>query len=334
VGRGPTEAFHQPLHRSFVRGTLTCLKPSVLREIINTDFPNVINIEPTNACNLKCVYCPRERAAKGLGFMSWDLYTRIIDEAAGHPRLLMLNFHKDGESFLHPQFFEMIRYAKDRDIAETIHLNTNAVCWNAATIDRILSSGIDDITVSLDAARPETYRRHKKVDCLSLVERNVRSFFMERSRRGRTAPFVRVKIMEFDGISKEEIYEFKRKWEGVADLVQVTGIHDWGGSIADVRATDEKSERRFPCAIMWYSLVINWNGEVTVCSVDWDTTINVGDASRQSLHEIWNSPEIKHARRAQIEARYDHHAVCTHCRVWVSIGDVTEWLRGKKEFYE
>ena len=84
---------------------------------------------------------------------------------------------------------------------------------------------------------------------------------------------------------------------------------------------------------MWYSLVVNWNGEVTVCSVDWDTQINIGNVNRQSIGEIWNSREIKAVRRSQIEGEYTCYPVCSDCVVWVSIGDLREWLAQREELY-
>jgi radical SAM protein with 4Fe4S-binding SPASM domain len=265
--------------------------------------------------------------------MEWRLYRRMIDEIARYDKLIMLNLHKDGESFLHPRFFDMVRYAKQKNIAKSIHINTNALCWTDRAIDEILDSGIDDITVSLDAARPQTYKKHKGIDCLKEVENKVCYFFKRRQARGLKRPFVRVKIMEFEEISKEEINEFFKKWRGVADMVQVSGIHDWGGAIKNIKITDEKSETRYPCVIMWYALVINWNGEVTVCSVDWNTEIKVGDVHRQTIHQIWNSREIKKARKSQLERNYGKYPVCKKCVVWVSVGNLTDWLIKKKEFY-
>ncbi|TAM37195.1 radical SAM protein [bacterium] len=334
MGRGPTKKYHKALNADYVKGTLTCLKASTIKRVINNDFPNVLNIEPTNRCNLKCVYCPRTRASKGVGLMDWKLYTRIIDEASKYKKLLMLNFHKDGESFLHPRFLEMVRYAKKKNVAKTIHINTNALSWTDKLMDEIIDSGIDDITVSIDAARATTFKKHKGVNCLSKVERNVRLLLEKRDKRGLHKPFIRVKIMEFAEVSKDEIAEFFARWEGIADFVQVTGIHSWGGAIKNVKVTDENSQSRYPCVIMWYALVINWNGEATVCSVDWNTEIKVGDAKKNTLHEIWNSKAIKDVRRYQIEKEYDNHKICRDCVVWVSIGDLTSWLTKKSEFYE
>jgi len=333
MGRGPDSSHYRVLHEDFVQGTLTCLKQSTIMQEINNDFPNILNIEPTNRCNLRCVYCPRTKAKKGIGDMSWELYTKIIDEATHHKPLIMLNFHKDGESFLHPKFLEMVKYAKDKKVAKKIHLNTNALCWNKKVIEGILESGLDDITISLDAARSETYKKHKGFDHLEKVEKNVKLFFKIREQKGMDKPFVRVKMMEFDEIPHGEIDEFYKKWQNIADLVQITGIHNWGGAISNFKVTDEVSQVRYPCVIMWYALVVNWNGEVTVCSVDWDTEINVGNANQQTLHDIWDGSKIKEARRSQIEQVYGKYNVCKDCVIWVSIGDLTEWLKKETRFY-
>jgi len=331
MGRGPTQEYYQELNEDYVEGTLTCLKQDTIKRVISADFPNIINIEPTNACNLKCSYCPREKADKGIGFMPWDIYTKIIDEAAEYPKLIMLNLHKDGESFLHPRFLEMIRYARKKEVAKTIHVNTNGMCWSEGIIDELLDSGIDDLTVSLDAAWDQTFKQYKGLDSLGRVERSVFRLLEKRAQRGLKKPFVRVKIMEFDGIAPEEIKDFFAKWEGAADLVQVTGIHNWSGEV-EVRVSDERSKVRYPCVIMWYALVVNWNGEVTFCSVDWNTDIKLGNVHRQSLHQIWNAEKAREVRRSQLEGRWDLYPVCRDCVVWVSVGDMTEYLSRRKEF--
>lgn len=332
MGRGPTREYYKVLHKDYVEGTLTCLKPEIIKERINTDFPLVLSLEPTNICDLKCYYCPRQKAKKGQGMMDMGLFRKLIDETVDYNRLIMLNLHKDGESFLHPDFLKMVRHAKDRKAADIIHVNTNAVSWNDEIISAILDSGIDDITVSIDAARPETFMEHKKKDKLRVVEENVLKLLKARKTKGQKKPFLRVKIMEFDKISKEELSEFFDRWQGAADMVQVTGIHNWGDGIKGLRVTDEESSSRYPCALLWYSLVINWNGEATVCSVDWDTQIKVGDARNQTLHEIWNSPEIKRARLAQLKSDFSSYPVCRDCVIWVSVGDLKEWLQSRKEF--
>ena len=68
----------------------------------------------------------------------------------------------------------------------------------------------------------------------------------------------------------KEIELFFQKWSGIVDEVQVTGVHDWSGTIKNIRITDEQSKDRFPCTLLWYMMAINSNGKVSTCNVDWD----------------------------------------------------------------
>ena len=77
------------------------------------EFPKSIIIEPTDKCNLNCSYCPRRSMKDKLGFMEYGLYRKLIDEISHYPDRELVLFHR-GESLLHPQFLDMVRYARDR----------------------------------------------------------------------------------------------------------------------------------------------------------------------------------------------------------------------------
>lgn len=46
------------------------------------EFPLHIDLESTNACNLRCEYCSRNFMAEKLGYMEFDLFKKCIDEAS------------------------------------------------------------------------------------------------------------------------------------------------------------------------------------------------------------------------------------------------------------
>lgn len=105
---------------------------------------------------------------------------------------------------------------------------------------------------------------------------NIRSFIEYRDKIGAITT-IRVKIMEFNQISDDEIEAFHDTWEGIADQVQVTGVHDWNGAINNLTVTDETSPYRYPCALLWYALAVNSNGDVSTCNVDWNYSGVVGN---------------------------------------------------------
>ncbi len=331
MGRGPTKKYYQVMNQNYVEGTLTCLKPEIVKSKITNEFPLVLNIEPTNACNAKCYYCTHDKVVKnqGTNFLKIDDFKKIIDQVASH-KLIMLNLHKDGEPLLHKNLPEMVEYAKKKDAAQVIHFNTNGILINSNVGRAVIAAGIDDITISIDAAREETYYQFKKQKGLDKLEENIKRAIDYRDKIS-SKTMIRVKIMEFDDIKHDEIELFHKKWNGVADEVQVTGVHSWSGAV-DVKVTDEETKTRYPCVLLWYMLAVNSNGDVSVCNVDWDYSGVVGNIYRQSINEIWNSKLLKNIRRAQLKEDWCNPSVCKQCVVWVSVGNLWEFLKEKREF--
>ncbi len=333
MGRGPTEKYYIEMNDDYVEGSLTCLKQEVIEREINTDFPLVLNIEPTNDCNLRCTFCPRDQtvAMQGTHYLPLATFQRIVDEAVDYQQLIMLNLHKDGESLLHRELPEMIDYAKKRNVAKTVHMNTNGTLLHTDTAKAILTAGIDDVTVSIDAATAGTYRTLKQSRGFDHLDRSVESFIDYRNKIGGHTT-IRVKIMEFDQVSEEEIEAFRTRWTGVADQVQVTGVHTWSGAITDLEITDETSPTRYPCAILWYALAVNCNGKVSICNLDWNYSGVVGDLAQQSLHQIWNGLPMRKIRQAHLDGDWGCVSACKECVVWVSVGDMLPHLRARNEF--
>lgn len=327
-----TDRYRIALNKYFTKGSLTCLKKSVIQRRISADFPLMLNVEPTNACNSRCYYCPREINIKkhGIHFMDMDLYQSIIDQIKTN-QLLMLNFHKDGEPLLHPKLPRIIDYAKKKQCAEILHLNTNGILLNTDIGRGIISAGIDDITVSVDAAREKSYRKIKRVSGLHKMEEGVRAIINYRNKIG-ASTVIRVKIMEFKDIEPSEIEEFKNRWEGIADQVQVTGIHNWGNAIEDLEVTDKKSDIRYPCPLLWYLLAINSNGLVSKCNYDWNYSGAIGDIRKQSIEEIWQGTAARSFRKAHLQGRWSKNQVCEGCVAWASFGDLTAILADREDF--
>lgn len=328
MAKGPTELYHRQLHPYYMTGSLTCLRPEVITERANAEFPLVLNIEPTNACNLKCTFCARNQAAAktGIHYLDLKLYSMIIDECAGRD-IIMINFHKDGEPLLHPHLPAIVELAKKKTTA-TLHMNTNGLLLAERGMD-LLNAGIDDVTVSIDALNPETYLRLKGVDKLKEVQESVLEFIALRDRhKFKTA--VRVKIMEMDGISQDEVANFVWVWSRMGVPVQVTGVHNWSGAV-DVAVTDETKPVRHACPLLWYALAVNADGKVSICNVDFDRSGVVGNANTQLLAEIWRGDALRHIRGLHLMGIFWPPQVCAGCTVWAGAEPMDGVLRGKEE---
>jgi len=131
----------------------------------------VLQIEPTDMCNLLCPMCtPQIRDGdvhQGLrtGFLDMDLYRGVIDDIARERFALdHLILQWLGEPTLHPDLDEMVTYASRQlvGLVEYIRVDTNAIALTPSRVDRILSARAADgppllLVFSLDSVTAETY---------------------------------------------------------------------------------------------------------------------------------------------------------------------------------
>ena len=119
-------------------------------------FPPYLILEPTNVCNLQCPFCPRDLTEKsrGLGFMEFDIYKKIIDEAIEN-NVYGVTLYMLGEPMLHSKIVDMINYAKQAGIP-AVNLSTAATTNN---LDELLETELDDLILSIDGASKEMYEK-------------------------------------------------------------------------------------------------------------------------------------------------------------------------------
>ena len=103
-----------------------------LADALPLDTPFSVQIFPVYGCNLACAYCihsvpPAERGfVAGKVMLDDALYKKCIDGLTEFPRpLKMLRFAGTGEPLLHPHITDMVAYAREKEVAETIDIVTN-----------------------------------------------------------------------------------------------------------------------------------------------------------------------------------------------------------------
>jgi len=69
-------------------------------------FAQAVHLEVTNACNLKCVMCPRTGMDRDVGFMPRDLFLKIVQQLKEQRRWIeSVALMGLGEPLLHKEFF-------------------------------------------------------------------------------------------------------------------------------------------------------------------------------------------------------------------------------------
>lgn len=209
--------------------------------------------------------------------MDEALFRRALD---GSGRLEFALLFQWGEPLLHPRFAELANEAARRGVRTLV--TTNGTLLDERRIALLLGAGLDRVTVSVDgdAATHEAVRGIPLAATRAAVDRLVAA-------RDRTGSATAIDVsMVVAPETEAGAAEFRRSFEGVVDRVQTIPLLT-------------KGARRTRCREPWRGgLVVLQDGRCTVCCVDHDGVLAVGDARTNSLLEIWNGAPLRALRRA------------------------------------
>ena len=281
------------------------------------DFPNRITVELTNDCNVSCTFCNRQKAKMDIGYMSEELFYKIIDEAAEHLPVKLVPFFR-GEPLMHPHIIEFVKYAKQKGIGP-IQMASNALLLNDKMQDDLIESGIDYISFSLDTTDPEIYKCSRLSGDLNISAKNVESMgrkCKERRAKGLPAPILQVSTIELAEYKVTQ-KEFVEKWKQYVDVVRIYEQHDEKGQLVDpeVRKRLDVFDSRKPCRKIFTDMIIYWNGRLALCNYDWDEKREFGDVSKISLQEAWDSVNYEKIREMHLCNTIDD-SICKDCHHW------------------
>jgi MoaA/NifB/PqqE/SkfB family radical SAM enzyme len=176
--------------------------------------PRRMFIECTAACNISCFQacCAPETGiarTRQAGMLDVDLFKKVIDEAA--PSLARIDFFNYGEAFLHKRAVEMCEYVKSRYPHVYLYTSTNGTALTEDQARRLVHSGIDEVTFSIDGARPESYARYRQRGKFDVAMRNLRAMVDEKRRAGRDLPCLNWRYILFTwNDSDEEMAEARQ----------------------------------------------------------------------------------------------------------------------------
>ena len=288
------------------------------RKSRNIPLPIRLWIEPSSVCNLSCVMCLNKDLAKSeKGFMDFDVFKKIIDEASCFVYDVNL-FHR-GESLLHPEIFKMIKYAKDKGLST--RLNTNATLLDNERSYQIFESGLDFLSFSFDGYERRVYEKIRKGADFRKTLDNIIRFLSIKKQLHKNFPYTTFTVIKFsDGLLgevKEDIEkQFIKKFDSLPLNQFVTRApHNWAGGYNSKNKISDKSF--LPCTFPWYSLTMFWDGRVVPCPQDFFGKLTLGNVKDSSLLDTWNGSKEIFLREKLSRREYEDIVPCSRCdRLW------------------
>lgn len=307
-------------------------------------YPKHVQLEPTNRCNQKCIMCPRNEPDYDVPFgdMSFENYKKILNEI---PFMTDLQLNGLGEPLLHPQFFDMVKEAKKRNISVSINTNL-ALIDSAAKANQLVASGLDVLKISMDTADAQIYNDirqsntfNKVIQAIKLVvqARNGRhtkpriwfnSIIMQKNYKQlgdilklgeqlgidlvRFKPVDTFDIYKEKGIkitSKDDLFEvIKNTIEKNKDLKIAHNLQN----LLDDFSTYYRPVGDYPCFSPWFELYIQYYGGVRLCCEFYSKKDDVGNMLEKKFRKIWNNKKMQQIRE-EFKKGNTYFPVCQTC---------------------
>ncbi len=256
----------------------------------------LLRLESTNHCNFKCTFCPHPSMERAKGFMNEDLYRKIIDEASflGFKKLDLRNF---GEPILDKRLPRLASYARDKGI-DKIYIHTNGYGISEKLIDSWGEAGIVDANVSLSPKREFALTR-PGVD-VSRLFRDI-----EKITRGSSKwkHVLSIDYIHTGQSTREEETEFLSWLHDIGAQKRIDiQLHNWATGT---------SSRYTQCHRLWSSVTVLFDGRVSLCCLDYEGKVTLGNMQDSSLVDVLNSSLYIEIRKNHIEGKFLE--ICASC---------------------
>lgn len=279
--------------------------------IARTSFPTQVILETVAGCNLACPACPSHLLDRPKGKIPYDLAIKVIDEIAEVQPSTELYPAFMGEGLLHPRFFDIVGHARRQGL-ERIYFNTNAMRLDARAAERLLSSGVHRVIVSIDGHSPATYEERRVNGVYRTVRDNTLALLDKATAHGGDCPEIWVQMIVDDGNAHEE-ENFVRFWLDHGAVVKVRPQLTWGGRVGRNSLAGLRVER-VPCPWLMRQVIVTWEGQIGLCDADHEAALELGNVGRTTLAKIWNDT-LSPLRERHLAGDFDH-PLCRHCDDW------------------
>ncbi len=285
------------------------------------DFPKIIDVELTSACNFRCKMCPTGNLSltRPAGFMDMSLVTEIAKQCEPHGTAV--RFIGWGEPLLHEFVAESVfRFTQRRLLS---HINTNGSKLTPHMAQWLINAGLSSLKFSFQGVDRKSYEEMRGTDYFDgLLE----TAAMVKELRGtRPYPYLHISTSITDE-SSETVAAFRERAAQCADSVTIghTTFDYMNWKAARLRpheievlkrlAGAQTVEKRHPtpCTEIFDKLSIHFDGSVRVCCNDHSGETNLGNVNDAPLADIWRHHQIEAYRKTLAAGRYEG-PLCSVC---------------------
>lgn len=281
------------------------------------ELPKIIGMNACTLCQLNCPICllrlyPDDfNKGCGIGYLTFNNFKKLVDEND----LEEINFINQGEMFLNPELFDIIKYSYCKNIKIYDYSGVNMNYLPDKIAEALVKYEFKALTVSIDAATPETYVIYRRGGDFNTVINNIKKINYYKKKYNSIYPLLTYKFILF-GHNEHEI-DKARELAKELDM-QIFFVQNWNPTYSPVKnvalvkektglnpseAQDEtkaknykkNSNEWFYCKQLWKIPLINWDGRVSGCCCCYFSDFG-GNAFKDGLLKALNNPKMIYAK--------------------------------------
>tara|TARA_R110000824_G_scaffold232511_1_gene420570 strand:+ start:10075 stop:11163 length:1089 start_codon:yes stop_codon:yes gene_type:complete len=320
-------------------------------ESFRSEEPLIYNIETTNACNMTCVFCPRTTLmTREIEHLNEEVCEKIIDQikpwtkdewktwedfvareygiqddemSQNHfflyiiPKVIVL--HGFGDPLLDKKLANRVRSLTKKGIDTYFSCNPSNISVKKNI--EMMEAGLSYLKYSIDSIDDLTHKTLRgKSSNYTLAFKKIMETIEEKEKRNLKTRIV-ITMIDLQRSTQQE------EWEQLQEVFKSHNVYIYLKSQDQTWYDDIQGEKDLHaaaglsvdwsefCHFPWSSFAVKSNGEIAMCTEDYNNEIILGNAATESLYDIWNGEKYSNFRRTHFNKKSgDKCNMCTdHC---------------------
>lgn len=299
------------------------------RNLEEISFPfSYINVDIYGRCNLRCKFCPEgqrlnEQPALQMSFSSFRQWIGPI-----LPALRQLEIFNWSEPLLHKELFEILEWAAEQNPSLVLRLSTNGTIMDKGTAERLVSSPVQVLTVTIAGLTKEDYFHYHGLDALEKVIHSLHFLTDVKKSLSSSTPRIRLRYLRFafNLVSSAKVHRWVKKHLGNhASFINSVSVRE--GYLCGSNLSEEEIEKAYgidsedfsTISIPYYpqcrrnppSPAVRADGAVfPCCNLPYRKEYVMGFLGKATFQEIWNGAYYSKFRESFIEGE---STFCKNC---------------------
>ena len=286
----------------------------------------IYNIETTNACNMRCIMCPRTTMMKRkVETINKETFIKVVDQirpwtkeewnkweefllnnynisnndiSEDHfflyiiPKVIQL--HGYGDPLLDKHMDEYVKILREKGFGS--YFSCNPANIDIAKTVKMMDNGLDYLKYSFESTDDEDFKaiRGKAANFTEAYSKTLKVLDIKRKNGYKTTIVICMINLSRHG-QLDEYRKLEKAFEG-EDVYIYLKSEDQQWYRKDYHGTTFVHWLEL-CKHPWMSMTIKSDGKVVMCMEDFNNEIILGDAKNESLTSIWNGKKYHQFRK-------------------------------------